>query len=193
MKRPTRVECSTTTGDWPDKAIAILHEGFKVRLCDSSPYEHITSYTFDPADFSSIDSLSSVPYISIPIHFDQLVVTYEIPLFLYASGCRVGCDVELENMIEVAHEMNKKLAEKNPESIFVLRGSYEWERQLIFYPKWTKWVSISYWIQSLLRHKIKWSKMPGYFTRRGRVTVYVGVLPKTSGENPDRNASLASR
>jgi len=87
--------------------------------------------------------------------------------------------------------MNKKLAEKGSKSIFVRKGSYKLERQLLFHPKWTKWASISYWIQNLFHHKIKWSKMPGYFTRRGKMTVYVGVLPKTNDGNPDRNRGLA--
>jgi len=102
MKRPTQVECFTTSVDWPDEAIAILHNGFKVTLCKDSPYEHITSYTFDPVDFSSIDSLPSVPYISIPIPLEGLGVIYEIPLSLYE------CDIEMEKMLEVAHKMNKK-------------------------------------------------------------------------------------
>jgi len=185
MKRPTRVEYPTTTDDWPDEAVAILHNGFEVTLCKYSPYEHIASYTFDPADFSSIDSLSSMPYISILIHLEELVDMYEIPLPPYE------CDIEMEKMLEIAHKMNKKLAERDSKSLFVLNGSYKWERQLIFYPKWTKWASISYWTQRLFHHKIKWDRMPGYFTRRGVITVYVGVLPKVSDGNPNRNAGLA--
>lgn len=195
MKRPTRVEYPTTTGDWPDEAMAILHNGFKVTLCKYSPYEYITSYTFDPADFSSMDFLSSVPYISILIHLEGLGAMYEIPLFLCGPGyydAMFANGIESEKILEIAHKINKKLAEKDSKSIFVLEGSYKWERQLIFYPKWIKWASISYWIQCLFHHKIKWSKMPGYFTRRGRITVCVGVLPKSDDGNHDVNACLAS-
>lgn len=192
MKRPTRVEYSTTTSDWPDKAIAILHKGFRVRLCGDSPYMYSTPYTIDPS-YLSLTSGDPIPPIRIPINFDKLGAMYEIMLFLHNStywNIEVE-SIELEKMLEIAHKMNKKLAEKGAESIFVLKGSYKLEQQSIFHPKWTKWASISYWIQNLFHHKIKWSKMPGYFTRRGKMTVYVGVLPKASAGSPNRNSDLA--
>jgi len=169
MKRPSVVQLAVETVDWPEKAKEILYKGHTVHVCRERDCVVPRMSELPLQVLNADEPIPCYPYSEVVVHLERLNgASYEIPMDFSAE----------RSLLQSVMEMNRFLAQSNPERLLIRKGSHKWTKRILFYPEWGIKSSIRFWIRKMSRRGIQWLEMPGKVTQHGYAVVTAGLLPR---------------